>query len=156
MLLGSYLRKLNLKLLTAIAILAGITGLAVMPIVQAQTNTAQQSSISAIQSSLCSVIGIVAAVIEILAIFMFVLGGIFYAFAHFMPAAGNLKGSMQGWGMGLIMGSIIMLILYILAPFVVSKILSFSQSSLTPVISSVNCGSGAAISPTNGNGQIST
>jgi hypothetical protein len=147
MFLGTYLRNLNLKLLTAVIFLIGIAGAALTPLAQAQASGASGESISAIQSSLCSVIGIVAAVIEVLAIFMFVLGGIFYAFAHFMPAAGNLKGSMQGWGMGLIMGSIIMLILYILAPFVVSKILSFSSSTLVPIISTVNCGSGGVVTP---------
>ncbi len=102
--------------------------------------SSQQYTLS---STLCGIIAGISEIIGLLAIFMFVVGGTLYAFAHFMPAAGNLKGSMQGWGMGILMGGIIMVVLYALAPFIISTVLKFSLSSSInvqiPTASGVSC-----------------
>ena len=104
-----------------------------------------------VSDTLCGIIAGISQVIGLLAIFMFILGGTLYGFAHFMPASGNLKGSMQGWGMGVLMGGIIMIILYALAPFIISNLLQFSISGsanvYVPTASGVNC---AAYGPTGG------
>ena len=134
--IGMYLNKL--KLVAYLAMLVGVFSSVALPSVSAQPSLASSS----LTSTLCSVIAVIATVIGVIAIFMFVLGGILYSFAHFLPAAGNLKGSMQGWGMGMLMGGIVMLILYLLAPFVVGKIIQASQggpSSGIPALASVYC-----------------
>lgn len=104
-----------------------------------------------VSDTLCGIITGISQVIGLLAIFMFILGGTLYGFAHFMPASGNLKGSMQGWGMGVLMGGVIMIILYALAPFIISNLLQFSVSGsanvAVPIASGVNC---AAYGPTSG------
>ncbi len=94
----------------------------------AQT-VAPAATATGITNALCGVVAIIADVIGVLAILMFVLGGTLYGFAHFMPASGNMKGSMQGWGMGILMGSIVMLILYLLAPFIIGRLISASNNS---------------------------
>lgn len=128
-----------------LAVLISIFSVAILPAVSAQT-----SGSSAITSSLCSIISIVASVIAFFAVFMFIIGGVLYAFAHFLPAAGNLKGSMQGWGIGMLMGGIIMLILYILAPYIVGQIVSLGNGGTTAGTTLGNSGSGVpAISPIN-------
>lgn len=118
--LFKYLNKI--KMAVFVTVLFGTFASVLIPSVSAANGT------SNLQSVLCGIISAVATVIGILAILMFVLGGILYAFAHFLPAAGNLKGSMQGWGMGVLMGGIIMIILYILAPFIVGTILNFNAA----------------------------
>ena len=110
----------------------------VMGLLYAQTNTPAQNAQN-IANQLCSVVALVADIVGVLAILMFVLGGVLYAFAHFLPASGNLKGSMQGWGMGILMGGIIMLVLYLLAPFIVSHIINASQGGIIPGIANVAC-----------------
>jgi hypothetical protein len=146
--IGSYLRYLNkIKMAVFIAILGGTVAGLLLPVVSAQvggtTGTGAGSQLSA---TLCGIIAGIATVIGVLAIFMFVLGGILYAFAHFLPAAGNLKGSMQGWGMGVLMGGIIMIILYVLAPFIVGTVLGFgitgNQFASLPSAGTVNCNGG--------------
>ena len=138
--IGSYLKYLNrIKMAIYIAFLGGIVASVILPAVSAQTQG------SALSSTLCGIIIGISTIIGILAIFMFVLGGILYAFAHFLPAAGNLKGSMQGWGMGVLMGGIVMVILYVLAPYIVGTILRFSiggtGSISIPSAAGVTCNS---------------
>ncbi|HUB92618.1 MAG TPA: hypothetical protein VL945_01520 [Candidatus Saccharimonadales bacterium] len=132
----SYLKYMD-KIRTAIfvAVFGGIIGSLLLPVVAAQS--------SSLSSTLCGILNGISLIIGVLAIFMFVLGGVLYAFAHFLPAAGNLKGSMQGWGMGVLMGGIIMIILYVLAPYIVGAILKFNVAGSGTVVlnsaGSVNC-----------------
>ena len=87
-----------------------------------------QSTIATLTSQLCNIIIGVRTVIGVIALVMFLLGGILYAVGHFMPAAGNVKASMQGWAMGMILGGVIGVILVLVAPFLVGLLLSFNSS----------------------------
>ncbi|MGC8479726.1 MAG: hypothetical protein ACP5M9_03610 [Candidatus Micrarchaeia archaeon] len=111
------------KIVLYISFLIGILGSALLPFANAQSNP-QQNAVTA----LCSVISTVSFVLTILALMLFILGGTLYAFAHFLPATGSFRGNMQGWGMGMLMGGIISLILYILAPFIISTVVSINPS----------------------------
>lgn len=113
------------KILLYISFLIGIIGSVLLPFTYSQTP--QQNAVTA----LCSVISTVSFVLTILALMLFVLGGTLYAFAHFLPATGNFRGNMQGWGMGMLMGGIISLILYILAPFIITKVVSINPAGST-------------------------
>lgn len=128
---GSFLGRF--KFAIYLAVFAGLFG---GTLVYAQTTNAYN-----IAQQLCSIVALVSQIIGILALFMFIVGGVLYAFAHFLPASGNIKGSMQGWGMGIVMGGIIMLILYLLAPFIVTKIISVSQNGVIPGIANIGCNS---------------
>lgn len=113
--------------------------------------SAQQSGISAtstgIEIQICSLISLISSVIGILAIFLFVLGAVLYAVAQVLPAAGNLKAGTQGWGMGMLIGGIIAVVLYILSSFLIYRIAAFSNSGFIPAITQVNCSSLGAIVP---------
>ena len=107
-----------------------------------------QTSQSILTNTLCGIINAISQIVGILAIFMFILGGTLYAFAHLLPAAGNIKGATQGWGMSILMGGIIMIILYSLAPFIVNTVIQFSTGSAGAglgigSIGSVSCSSGS-------------
>jgi cation transporter-like permease len=102
------------KMLLLAAMFAGV----VLASAQASTfNTAP------VQQTLCNVISAVQEVVGVIAILLFVLGGVMYAIAHMMPSAGQLRGNLQGWSMGMIVGGIVGLILVILAPGIVSFII---------------------------------
>jgi hypothetical protein len=52
-----------------------------------------QTSQYLLTNTLCGIIQTISQIIGILALFMFILGGTTYAFAHLLPAAGNIKGA---------------------------------------------------------------
>ncbi len=85
---------------------------------------AADSASGVLSSSLCSVVNSIRAVVGIIALMLFILGGALYAIAHMLPAAGNLKGSVQGWSLGMIIGGIVGLIIVLIAPWMLTKIIS--------------------------------
>jgi hypothetical protein len=78
------------------------------------------SQVNAISSALCSIYNIVHTVIFIIGLVLIILGGAMYAGAHVLP--GNLKGSLQGYGMGMIVGGIAGVIIALSAPYIMSVI----------------------------------
>jgi len=105
--------KINyLKLLVSLILVSQISSLAF----------AQGGAASTLSSVFQSIVSIVQTIIGVFAIALFMIGGILYAAAHFMPAAGQIRANMQGWAMGMILGAIVGLILVIIAPYLVSFI----------------------------------
>lgn len=131
-------KKTNLRNQVAVSVLTAtlMLYLAVMPLAYAQTSANASTSI---QSTLCGIISTISSVIFIIAIFMFVLGAILYGVAHMFPAAGNLKGSTQGWGIGMIVGGIIAIILYLLSSFIITHLAALSSNGVIPSISQKGC-----------------
>jgi len=91
------------------------------------SGTGSTSVITTLTSQLCGIVNGVRTVIGVIALVMFLIGGVLYAVGHFMPAAGQIKASMQGWAMGMILGGVIGVVLVILAPFIISTILNFGS-----------------------------
>lgn len=135
------------RFFTALPKLAAILFVLTMPFVYAQTpangggGSTSSANVTSVQKTFCSLISLISEIIEILAIFMFALGAILYGSATLLPAAGNFKGSMQGWGMGMIIGGVIAIILYLLSGFIITKIASFGGAGVVPSIAQVNCNS---------------
>jgi hypothetical protein len=103
--------KINyLKLLVSLILVSQISSLAF----------AQAASL--LSSVFQSIVTIVQTIIGVFAIALFMIGGILYAAAHFMPAAGQIRANMQGWAMGMILGAIVGLILVLIAPYLVNFI----------------------------------
>lgn len=100
--------------------------------------SAQGTGTGALSSSICNVVAAVRGVISVIAVILFVLGGTLYAVAHMLPAAGNIRGNLQGWSLGMIMGSIVGLVLVILAPNLIGLVISSAGSSGSG-ISSYTC-----------------
>ncbi len=103
-------------------ILAASTALGIVTNVYAASNT-----INMLSSSFCGIVNLVKSVISLVALLMFIAGGVLYAIGHFLPAAGQIKGSMQGWAMGMIIGGIVGIILVILAQPIVSMVAGFGS-----------------------------
>lgn len=128
-------------------VLALFAGAALFPIVNAQLACTAVLSIAGIAGgsascniiqTMCSIVNTVTLIIGIIALAMFVIGGLLYGFASFMPAAGNLRASLQGWGISIVIGGVIATVIFILAPFILQMILgnfSTSNAILTSVIS---------------------
>jgi len=98
-------------------------------------NFAQTTSgITAISSAFCALVGTVRSIIALFAVVLFLIGGVLYAIAHFLPATGQLKGSLQGWALGMILGGIVGVILVIIAQPIINMVAGFGNG-----ISTVSC-----------------
>ncbi len=89
------------------------------------------ADLTGLSSQLCAVVTDVRDIVGVFALVLFLIGGVLYAAAHFMPAAGQIRGNLQGWAMGMIIGGVIGLILVIMAPYVVTTIAGFGNSAVT-------------------------
>lgn len=75
-------------------------------------------------TSLCSALSTVQTVLLVIGILLIVLGGTLFAASHVMP--GQSKGSLQGYGMGMILGGVIGLVIAVLAPYIFQVIVGNS------------------------------
>ncbi len=113
-----------------ILIFAAMAGSMLMSVAFA-LGTPDTTATAAISSSLCTIVSTVQAVVGVIALVMFILGGALYAIAHMMPAAGNLKGNMQGWALGMIVGGVAGIIIVIAAPGIINLITASAGSGFT-------------------------
>ena len=65
----------------------------------------------------------------IVGIALLVLGGALYAGANLLP--GQQKGSLQGYGMGMVIGGVIGIIIAELAPFIISPISGYNLAAIS-------------------------
>ena len=82
-----------------------------------------------LSTELCNVVNSIKTIIGIFALLLFILGGVLYAVAHFLPTAGNLRSGMQGWGMGMLMAGVIALIIYLVAPFILHTLIGIGGTT---------------------------
>lgn len=106
----------------------------VMGFVSSQSATTTVNSLSTLSSTFCGIVNTVRSIISLFALVMFLAGGVLYAVAHFLPTTGQLKGSMQGWALGMILGGIVGIVLVVIAPSVVNMVAGFGNN-----ISAVSC-----------------
>ncbi|MDE1824796.1 MAG: hypothetical protein KGH61_00905 [Candidatus Micrarchaeota archaeon] len=132
---------LNFRLFCTIAIIVlavGVFAAAPAPVIGPGLNTtsstggATTNGISTLTSQLCGIVAGVRTVIGVVALVMFLIGGILYSIAHFMPAAGQIRSNMQGWSMGMIFGAVVGVVLVLLAPIIINHLLAFGNGISIP------------------------
>ena len=94
------------------------------------------SLLSSLSVTLCGVVTGIRTFIGILAIALFLVGGVLYAVAHFIPTSVEFRKSMQGWSTAMIIGGIIGLIVVVLALPLVQLFESFGSAAGGAVIAS--------------------
>ena len=82
--------------------------------------TANTPISTVLSANICNIVDNVKMVVGIIALAMLTLGGVMYAIAHLLPAAGNVRGNMTGWATGMMAGGVIGIILVGLAPGIIS------------------------------------
>ncbi|MCL4387546.1 hypothetical protein M1567_00110 [Candidatus Marsarchaeota archaeon] len=97
--------------------------------VSAQSNTVSTSLQVTISSVICPIYVAVNTGIFILGLTLMILGGALYAAAHVMPSSS--KGSIQGYGMSMIIGGVIGVIIAELAPYILGLLTSTSSTTIT-------------------------
>jgi hypothetical protein len=104
--------------------------LAVMSVVLlgAVCTYAQLSTLASnVLSPICTIYSAVQEVVFVLGLTLLVLGAALYAGGNIAP--GDVKGKIQGYGLGMIMGGIVGVILSIIAPWILSMISSGATST---------------------------
>ncbi|MCL5428084.1 MAG: hypothetical protein M1321_02785, partial [Candidatus Marsarchaeota archaeon] len=94
--IGKYIGSSKIGMMMQLMLVGSIVASLLAPLAYAQ------NAVNNVQDILCSVITTVKDILSILALMMFILGGTLYAFAHVLPATGNIRASMQGWGLGML------------------------------------------------------
>ena len=79
---------------------------------------------SAVSTALQSVCAAIRLIVGVLVIVLLAVGAVLYAISHVLPAAGNIKGNLQGWSLNMIVGAIVALVIYFLAPWIASQIIT--------------------------------
>ena len=101
----------------------------------ATMSAAQNSIVSTVTSQICIIYTVVHTAIFILGLALMIGGAALYAASHIMP--GQTKSTLQGYGMGMIMGGVIGVIIAEIAPFLLGLIMGSSGavSSITATCS---------------------
>lgn len=87
-----------------------------------------ESLLSSLSMTLCGIIDGIRTFVGILAIALFLIGGVLYAVAHFIPTSVDFRKSLTGWSTAMIVGGIIGLIVVIIAQPLVTTFAGFSTS----------------------------
>jgi hypothetical protein len=95
----------------------GFAVLALLSIMAAPA-LAQTSGSSNVICSIISLYQTVSTAIFVIGLMLMILGGALYAGSHLMP--GQSKGTMQGYGMGMVLGGVVGIVIAVLAPFILS------------------------------------
>ena len=93
-----------------------ITAVGLLSALGAQTN----SAVSVLSVTLCGFVTGVRNIVGALAIALFLIGGVMYAIAHFLPTSLEYRKSLIGWSQAMIVGGIIGLVVVLLAQPLVS------------------------------------
>jgi hypothetical protein len=92
----------------------------------ATMSAAQNSIVSTVTSQICIIYTVVHTAIFILGLALMIGGAALYAASHIMP--GQSKSTLQGYGMGMILGGVIGVIIAEIAPFLLGLIMGSSAS----------------------------
>lgn len=84
---------------------------------------------SQVINALCGIIRGVKTIVGILAIALFLIGGIMYAIAHFLPSSVDMRKSMMSWSTAMITGGIIGLIIVIIASPLVQLVINTGNAA---------------------------
>ncbi len=122
----------------SVALLAGHSRILVLlAVAGAMLSVPVAAQATALTTALCGIVTQVQEVIFFIALALMIIGGSLYAAAHMLPA--QQRGALQGYGMGMIIGGVVGVILVLVAPYVLNMILTNSAASGSGV-SLANCG----------------
>ena len=82
--------------------------------------TLSQGIAANVTNTICGIYSLVHTIIFVLGLLLIIIGAAMYAGSHVLP--GNLKSNMQGYGMGMIVGGIVGVIIALSAPFILGVI----------------------------------
>lgn len=107
-----------------------------------------ESLLSSLSMTLCGIVQGVQTFVGILALALFMIGGVMFAIAHFIPTSVDFRKSMQGWSSAMIVAGIVGIIVVIIAQPLVLLFAGFAVPLGAPAIGFAGCSASAAASVT--------
>ena len=99
-----------------------------------------QNTVTAISSTLCALVQTVRTIVGVLALTLFLLGGVLYAVAHFLPTNLEFKKSMTAWSTAMITGGVIGLVIVLIAQPLIQTITGLGTTiSSGTSLASITC-----------------
>lgn len=120
--MSNFLYKILLKQQANIAAYAKFILLAAATLGLLGTLVTSQSQTSGAINVICAVFNVVKNIIFILGLTLMLLGAAFYAGANIMPS--QQRGSFQGYGMSMMIGGIVGVVIAVAAPFVLNLLVA--------------------------------
>jgi hypothetical protein len=96
--------------------------------------------VSSLSITFCGFVSGIRTIIGLIALALFLIGGVMYALAHFLPTSLDYRKNLMGWSMAMIIGGAIGLVIVVLAQPLVNMIGGFSTAAGGTAIGSINCG----------------
>ncbi len=115
----------------------GFAVLALLSIMAAPA-LAQSSGSANVICAIVSIYQTVSTAIFVIGLMLMILGGALYAGSHLMP--GSSKGQMQGYGMSMVLGGVIGIVIAVLAPFILSVLTGGTVANGTNAIQQAQAG----------------
>ncbi|MDE1868400.1 MAG: hypothetical protein KGH60_00305 [Candidatus Micrarchaeota archaeon] len=91
------------------------------------SSSSSSGGVTQVNSSICTIYNDIHSAIFILGLALMILGGALYAGGHVVP--GTTKGQIQGYGMGMLMGGVIGIIIALLSPYILGLLISTGGGS---------------------------
>jgi len=104
------------------------------------------AQLTAIQQEIGNICNAIESIVFILGLALMLLGGALYAGSHVMP--GQTRGQIQGYGMSMLIGGLVGVIIALVAPWVLNEVIILSNTGSV----SVSCSSAGASLPSLGSG----
>jgi hypothetical protein len=101
--------------------------------------SAQSGGVSVISVTLCGLVNGVRSIIGAVAIVLFLIGGVLYATAHFLPTSLEFRKSLIGWAQAMIVGGIIGLVVVLLAQPIIGLFTGIGQGLGGTLSNTISC-----------------
>ncbi len=88
-----------------------------------------ESLLSSLSITLCGIVAGVRTFVGIVAIALFLIGGIMYAIAHFIPTSVDFRKALLGWSTAMIVAAVIGVIVVILAQPLINLFAGFGNAA---------------------------
>ncbi|MGA3021064.1 MAG: hypothetical protein ABSD68_03895 [Candidatus Micrarchaeales archaeon] len=98
-----------------------------------------QSLISSLSVTFCGFVKGIKSIIGLVAICLFLIGGVMYSIAHFLPSSLDYRKNLIGWSQAMIVGACIGLVIVVLAQPLVSLIGGFSTAAGGAALPNTSC-----------------
>jgi hypothetical protein len=95
--------------------------------------------VSSLSITFCGFVTGIRTIIGIIALCLFLIGGVMYAIAHFLPSSLDYRKNLMGWATAMIVGGVIGLVIVVLAQPLVNMIGGFSTAAGGTAISTISC-----------------
>ncbi len=113
--------------------------LSVLTVASIVSSVFGDSILSSLSYTLCGFVGGARTVVGLIAIALFLIGGVLYAIAHFLPTSLDYRKSLIGWSTAMIVGGIIGVVVVVAAQPLVTLFMGFTGTIAGGSLAAASC-----------------